>query len=364
VKGRRLGEGSEGVVYAARENSRAGDESGEAYALKSLNSTAAAAHEHNLLALLLPHPHVVAAHEVVLSPTAAFLVLEAAACDLRAYLIAHSATGRRLSVPQVKRVLLDVAAGVAHCHRHCIVHRDLKPSNCLLTRDGRIALGDFGHARMVPCSSILPSCDAVDEHDVMHDADLPYTPGTFSAPDTPRGAVRCAAADATSGQALCSGGAVCTLWYRAPELLLGADAYGSPIDAWSLGCIFAELLLLRPLLRGRDPPDQISLMCDVFGLPAKDEWPDLPRTPALSHMRAHARLHSVPADRRTLRHLVGMRFTSEATPLSHAGIALLESLLTLPPARRASASAVAVSPYLREEPFAAQRLSVAPSPDP
>jgi len=153
------------VVYAARERC-SGD---EAYALKRLCSAAAAAHEHNLLATLLPHPNVVAAREIVVSPAGAcFLVLQAASCDLKAYMSAHAAVGQRLSVTQVKRALLDVSAGLAHCHRLCVVHRDLKPSNCLIAHEGRVVLTDFGHARLVPRSAICGPC--ADSPDSIMDA--------------------------------------------------------------------------------------------------------------------------------------------------------------------------------------------------
>jgi len=44
---------------------------------------------------------------------------------------------------------------------------------------------------------------------------------------------------------------VVTLWYRAPELLLGCNEYTSKIDIWSIGCIFAELILGEPLFPTR-----------------------------------------------------------------------------------------------------------------
>uniref|UniRef100_A0A7S2HCZ9 cyclin-dependent kinase n=1 Tax=Haptolina brevifila TaxID=156173 RepID=A0A7S2HCZ9_9EUKA len=352
VKGNRLGEGSEGVVYAAHERGSAK----EAFALKRLNDVANAAHEHNLLAALLPHPRIVAARETVMSPTAsaAFLVLQAATCDLRSYLSAHSAVGQRLSVPQVKRVLIDVAAGIAHCHRTSIVHRDLKPSNCLVTHEGRIALTDFGHARLVPRSAV--SCGCLDDPDAT--LLTPGTPVTPIAPNASSSGVRCATANAKSGNALRSGEGVCTLWYRAPELLLGANSYGSPIDVWSLGCVFAELLLLRPLLQGDDSRSQMGKITDLLGAPFEDDWPAIARLPHTSSFLPSTR--TPPAQHDKLRRLFGPSFTSEATPLSHSGITLLSSMLMLNPSRRAFPTAVAESSYLREVPLPARWLPTAP----
>lgn len=347
-------------MYAAHERGS----TDETFALKRLNTAAAAAHEHNLLAALLPHPRIVAAREIVMSPTAsvAFLVLQAAVCDLRAYLNAHAAIGQRLSVPQVKRVLIDVAAGIAHCHQQSILHRDLKPSNCLITHEGRIALTDFGHARLVPRSAV--SCGCVDDPNATFSLTL-STPATPITPDASSSAVRCAPADRKSGYALRSNEGVCTLWYRAPELLLGAADYGSPIDVWSLGCVFAELLLLRPLLQGDDSRDQMGKITDVLGAPTEEDWPGATRLPHAASFLPRTRRHAPIAPHNVrLRRLFGPSFISEVTPLSHAGIALLSSLLMLNPSRRAFATAVTQSSYVQEEPFPHACLPAPPHLEP
>ena len=94
-----------------------------------------------------------------------------------------------------------------------MIHRDIKPQNILVTpRNGVIKLADFGLARAfsVPLRAYT--------HEVV------------------------------------------TLWYRAPELLLGATSYGPEIDIWSVGCIFAELLYRKPVLPGRTEMDQMKLI--------------------------------------------------------------------------------------------------------
>jgi len=50
---------------------------------------------------------------------------------------------------------------------------------------------------------------------------------------------------------------VVTLWYRAPEILLGAEHYSTPVDAWSIGCIFAEMLNKEPLFPGDSEIDEL-----------------------------------------------------------------------------------------------------------
>jgi serine/threonine protein kinase len=66
---------------------------------------------------------------------------------------------------------------------------------------------------------------------------------------------------------------VITLWYRPPELLLGATAYGTAIDLWSAGCIFAELLLRKPILAGRNEYEQLDLIFKLLGTPDEQSWP-------------------------------------------------------------------------------------------
>lgn len=94
--------------------------------------------------------------------------------------------------------------GLEHCHKRGVLHRDIKGSNLLINNDGVLKIGDFGLA-------------------------------TFFQPD--------------QQQPLTS--RVVTLWYRAPELLLGATKYGVAVDLWSTGCILAELFAGEPIMPGR-----------------------------------------------------------------------------------------------------------------
>ena len=87
--------------------------------------------------------------------------------------------------------------GIAYCHAHRVLHRDLKPQNPLIDTAGRIKLADFGLARAFG---------------------LPVRTYTHE---------------------------VVTLWYRAPEILLGVKSYSTAVDVWSLGCIFFEMVITR-----------------------------------------------------------------------------------------------------------------------
>jgi serine/threonine protein kinase len=105
--------------------------------------------------------------------------------------------------------LYQILKGIAYCHSHRILHRDLKLANLLIDRKGVLKLADFGLARAfgVPIRTYT--------HEVV------------------------------------------TLWYRAPEILLGQARYSTPVDMWSVGCIFAELVTKRPLFPGDCEIDEL-----------------------------------------------------------------------------------------------------------
>jgi len=111
---------------------------------------------------------------------------------------------------EVKCLLEQLLQGVAHLHDNWILHRDLKTSNILLSHSGILKIGDFGLAREY--GSPLKAYTSI----------------------------------------------VVTLWYRAPELLLGVKEYSTPIDVWSVGCIFGELLTLEAIFQGKSEADQIN----------------------------------------------------------------------------------------------------------
>lgn len=170
----------------------------------------------------LDHQNIIKLIDIFLSPETIELVLEFLPCDLEALIKNNNIIFK----PQdVKAWLLMTIRGVNYCHRFFILHRDLKPSNLLLASDGQLKIADFGLAR------------------------------TFGNPSD----------DLTLN--------VVTRWYRAPELLFGAKHYTNNIDTWSIGLIFAELLLRTPYLPGKDDLDQLDLTFKAFGTPTEKTWP-------------------------------------------------------------------------------------------
>lgn len=158
---------------------------------------------------------------------------------------------RRLATPLVKSVLFQVCQGVAYLHSQWVLHRDLKPANIMINAKGQVKIGDLGLARIF--KDPLQSLYAGDK-------------------------------------------VVVTVWYRAPELLLGARHYTPAIDLWAIGCIFAEMLSLRPIFKGEEVAtiadksvsnfqrDQMDKVTKILGTPTVEQWPALPATPEYRHM--------------------------------------------------------------------------------
>ena len=125
----------------------------------------------------------------------------------------------------VKSYLFQLCRGVAFCHARGVMHRDLKPHNLLVSRDGVLKLADFGLARAF-CPPIRPLT-----HEVV------------------------------------------TLWYRPPEILLGSETYALPVDIWSIGATFFEMVNNKPLFPGRSEIDQLFNIFRQLGTPNEQVWP-------------------------------------------------------------------------------------------
>jgi cell division cycle 2-like len=195
---------------------------------------------------------------------------------------------------ETKTLMLQIVSAAEYLHSNWILHRDLKTSNLLMNNRGEIKIADLGMAR--------------------------YTG------DPPPKLTQL----------------VVTLWYRAPELLLGTENYGSAIDIWSIGCIFAELLTREPLFQGKNEVDQLSKIFNLLGTSTTTSWPgfrSLPNAKAL-HPILYASSISAP---RALP-------TSKFPYLTSSGLKLLSELLSLNPADRPSAAETLAHPYFHEDP--------------
>jgi cell division cycle 2-like protein len=118
---------------------------------------------------------------------------------------------------------------------------------------------------------------------------------------------------------------------RAPEILLGAKTYSTAIDMWSVGCIFAELLLKEPLFQAKAEIELISMIFKLLGSPTNDSWPEYSSLPL-------AKTITLPSPQ-------PHQFRQKFPFLTIAGIDLLSSLLTYDPERRITAEEALQHPY-------------------
>jgi len=128
-----------------------------------------------------------------------------------------------------------------------------------------------------------------------------------------------------------------TLWYRAPELLLGIKEYSTPIDIWSVGCIFAEILTLKPFFTGKSEIELLNRIFKVLGTPNDTIWPGYSELPGVK------RVQFVEVKYNYLRKNFG-------ATLSDRGFSLLNRLLTYDPQRRVSAAEALEEDWFKEEP--------------
>merc|ERR1712112_528556 len=131
---------------------------------------------------------------------------------------------------------------------------------------------------------------------------------------------------------------VVTLWYRAPELLLGIKEYSTHIDVWSVGCIFGELLLMEPLFPGKSEVDQLNRIFKLLGTPSEKIWTGYNELPAVKKMK----FVDYPISH--LRNKFPEKMGSEA------GLSLLKKLLTYDPKRRGSCEDALRDEYFKEAP--------------
>jgi len=241
--------------------------------------------EISLLKELSNNQNIVKLKDVLYLKSKLYLIFEYLDQDLKHYIDSVSSMDPML----VKSYLYQMLKGILCCHTHRILHRDLKPQNLLIDKTGRLKLADFGLSR------------------------------TFNIP------VRQYTHE------------VVTLWYRAPEILLGQSRYSTPVDIWSAGCIFAEMVSRIPLFPGDSEIDQIFRIFRTLGTPDESIWsgvtklpeyqPNFPQHPAQPLSKLYPQLEP-------------------------SGLDLMEKMLQYEPSRRISAKNALTHPYFDNVPKA------------
>ncbi|KAK4193003.1 kinase-like domain-containing protein [Podospora australis] len=137
----------------------------------------------------------------------------------------------RYGTADIKAWMGMLARAVWWCHDNFVLHRDIKPNNLLIAADGEVKLADFGLARGFADPGYRMTANVI------------------------------------------------TRWYRPPELLFGARHYGGAVDIWSVGMVFAELIIRSPYLPGNTEVEQIALISKQIGTPTEDVWPGVTSLP-------------------------------------------------------------------------------------
>uniref|UniRef100_A0A1A9W0T8 Protein kinase domain-containing protein n=1 Tax=Glossina brevipalpis TaxID=37001 RepID=A0A1A9W0T8_9MUSC len=285
----RIGEGTYGIVYRARDT-----RTNEIVALKKVrmdqekDGLPVSGFRKILILKSCKHENIVNLLDVVVGKSleSIFLVMEYCEQDLASLL---DNMAQPFSESEVKCIILQVLQGLKYMHSRYIIHRDLKVSNLLMTDKGCVKIADFGLARLF---------------------------GQPPQPMTPQ---------------------VVTLWYRCPELILGSLTQTTALDMWALGCILGELLSHKPLLPGSTEIAQLELIIDLLGTPSEAIWPDFPKMPAIQNF--------------TLKQQPYNNLKPKFQYLSAAGLRLLNFLFMYDPKKRATAEECLHSSYFKEPPL-------------
>ncbi|KAI5969060.1 LSK1 [Candida margitis] len=287
-----VGEGTYGKVYKAKNSI-----TNEYVAVKKLRLESeregfpiTAIREIKLLQSF-DHPNIVGLLEMMVEHNQIYMVFDYMDHDLTG-LLTHP--DLQLQESHRKYIFKQLMEGLDYLHEKRIIHRDIKGSNILLDNLGNLKIADFGLARTM---KILGEGEVAD-----------FT------------------------------NRVITIWYRPPEILLGATDYGREVDIWGVGCLLIELYSKMAAFRGMDEISQLSKIFNILGTPTLESWPQIDKLPWFEMLKPKINIASKFEEK--YEHIM----TSKAFKLA-------EKLLALNPRHRPTAHEALKDDYFTREPL-------------
>ena len=280
LKVSKIGGGSFGAVYLVKEK-----ETNKVYAMKKFYldnlSNGGAKKQYEILSKF-NHENIHKVIDMFVAPNKnQYLITPYYQNNLYNY------TSKKLPEKVIKQIIYQIVCGVNYLHSLKYIHRDIKPDNILISSEGKIILTDFDLCRQESKGK-----------------DDPMT----------RTAV--------------------TLYYRAPELFFGDSYYGNKIDIWSIGCVFTELIIGKPIFKANNELGTISNIIEIIGCPSEENWPGVSQLPNyLPFTGGEFKLGKI----------------LEEGGLSKEGIDFVTKMLMLDPKKRPSCEEMLKDEYFKKE---------------
>ncbi|KAJ8774895.1 hypothetical protein K2173_019899 [Erythroxylum novogranatense] len=286
----KIGQGTYSSVFRAREV-----KTGKMFALKKVRFDNLQAESIRFMAReimilrRLDHPNIMSLEGIITSRMSSSIYL---VFEYMEHDLAglSSSPEIKLNESQVKCYMKQLLCGIEHCHLRGVIHRDIKAANILVNNKGILKIGDFGLANVL---------------------------------------------NSRNRQQLTS--RVVTLWYRPPELLMGSTSYGVAVDLWSIGCVLAEIYLGKPLLKGRTEVEQLHKIFKLCGSPPDEYWSqsELPNATMFRPQQCYE-----------------TSLRERCKDLPKTSVDLIETLLSIQPEKRGTASSGLMSQYFNTTPYA------------
>ncbi|ELP89766.1 cell division protein kinase, putative [Entamoeba invadens IP1] len=215
-----IGTFEEGITYKAKTIA-----SGNFVTVKEYEENIEGIQQHCLreIALLkqINHKNIVQLLDYSYTSEGSYMVFEYAEKNLETYIENFNGA---LPLQTIKTITKQLLEAVAYLHTHRILHRNIEPANVLICQQQTVKLANFTYARQIA---------------------IPLRDYTYE---------------------------VVAKWYKAPELLLGAKAYGTGIDMWAVGCVIAEMVNGKPLFQGNALIEQVFMIFELLGKPNEKTW--------------------------------------------------------------------------------------------